>query len=60
MQLMLPGALCRSGEERKDAVNSIRGNKTKYPDVLKSGRRVYTEFRLNLEKELERKWKKVG
>lgn len=34
--------------------------KTKYPDTLKPGKRVYIEVRLNLEKELERKWKKLG
>lgn len=52
----------RSVEERKGAVNRIRGEKkTKYPDNLKSGKRVYIDFRLNFKKKTERKWrKKVG
>lgn len=53
MKLMSAGYLHRSGEGRKDAVNRIRTKKkkkTKYSDAVNSGKKICTDFRLNLKR----------
>lgn len=53
MKIMSAGYLHRSGEGRKDAVNRIRTKKkkkTKYSDAVNSGKKICTDFRLNLKR----------